>query len=113
MTIRFAAALNGTVPAVCGVICKDAPLGAANDNAVLSPRILRTLACEDTSGEDARLAEALMHFARHGLSAARRAAEEAEVAGASRQPRERARWLDICGRFDPRLAAATAARLVI
>ncbi|MEE4450681.1 hypothetical protein [Novosphingobium resinovorum] len=111
MTIRFAAAMNGTTPAIAGMLCTSAPLGAANDNAGRARPSLRTVAVESSIEMDAGIAEALMHFARHGLSAAEQARIEAEAAHARGDTRARTRWLGICHHLDRRMAAATARRL--
>ncbi|WP_285017141.1 hypothetical protein [Novosphingobium sp. fls2-241-R2A-195] len=108
MTIRFAAAMNGTMPAIAGVLCTGAPLGAVNDNAGTRPS-LRTVA--KATAIDAGIAEALMHFARHGLAAAEQARIEAEAAHDRGDTSARARWLGICRHLDRRMAAALAKRL--
>ncbi|MGF7155268.1 hypothetical protein [Novosphingobium gossypii] len=117
MTIRFAAAMNGTMPAIAGVLCTGAPLGAANDNHAYLRSTLRTIAAEvpalATPAIDAGIAEALMHFARHGLSSADQARAEAEAAHARGDMAERARWLGICGHLDRRMAAAVKRRLTL
>lgn len=108
MTIRFAAAMNGTMPAIAGALCIGAPLDAANDNA----RPARSRPVAATCAMDAGIAEALMHFARHGLSAADRARVEAEAAHGRGDLVARTRWLGICRHLDRRMAAAVARRLV-
>ncbi|AOR76876.1 MULTISPECIES: hypothetical protein [Sphingomonadaceae] len=112
MTIRFAAAMNGTMPAIAGVLCTGAPLGAVNDNGPLLPRpSLRSIESKPAAEIDAGIAEALMHFARHGLSAAEQARVEAEAAHERGDTAARARWLSICRHLDRRMAAALAKRL--
>lgn len=118
MTIRFAAAWGGTTPAIARSLCVGAPLGAVNDNTPRSRPVLRTVssnmasAAEAASAEsDAALAAALMHFARHGLSAATRARTEAETAHASGDVSTSAHWLEICRQLDRRMAAAATRRL--
>ncbi|PNU01992.1 hypothetical protein [Novosphingobium guangzhouense] len=116
MTIRFAAAMNGTMPAIAGVLCTGASLGAANDNrgtavARIPRPNLRPVAQAPAVEIDAGIAEALMHFARHGLSAADQARMEAEAAHARGDVGARTRWLGICGHLDRRMAAALAKRL--
>jgi hypothetical protein len=108
MTIRFAAAWNGTTPAIARSIAIGAPLGAANDNAPRNRLHAVVPEADDEDGADARLADALMHFARHGLSAASTARAQAEAAHASGDTEASARWLDICHRLDRRMAAAAA-----
>jgi hypothetical protein len=116
MTIRFAAAWGGTTPAIARSLCRGAPLGAVNDNEATSRPVLRTPAAPRSPqaaphADDALLATTLMHFARHGLSAASKARAEAEAAHASGDARASARWLAICRQFDRRMADAVARRL--
>lgn len=112
MTIRFAAAWGGTTPAIARALCPSAPLGASNDN-----RRALSLACRagetqplKTSpvlGLDERLlADALRHFARHGLAAAAKARTEAEQAAALGDSAARDRWIAICRQLDRRMAEA-------
>lgn len=111
MTIRFAAAMNGTMPAIAGVLCTGAPLGASNDNTARQRPPLRSVATPPSSALDAGIAEALMHFARHGLAAAEQARREAEAAHERGDIPARSRWLGICGQLDRRMAIAVARRL--
>ncbi|WP_404482239.1 hypothetical protein [Novosphingobium sp. BL-52-GroH] len=114
MTIRFAAAWGGTTPAIARSLCLSAPLGAVNDNHPHARPLLRSVSdAQDApdAEDDTALAAALMHFARHGLSAATRARAEAEAAHASGDTLASARWLEICRRLDRRMADATARRL--
>jgi len=116
MTIRFAAAWGGTTPAISRSLCLGAPLGAVNDNCAKSRPVLRTVSSSEASAltptdNDAALAAALMHFARHGLSAASRARSEAETAHASGDTQARGHWLEICRQLDRRMADAAALRL--
>lgn len=112
MTIRFAAAWGGTTPAISRSLCLGAPLGASNDNPP-SPRLLAMQPDVDApeGGVDAALAAALMHFARHGLSAATHARDEALAAHASGNVEASDRWLEICRKLDRRMACATERRL--
>ncbi len=114
MTIRFAAAWGGTTPAIARSLCLGAPLGAVNDNGAKQRPALRTVSSSEalgSAGNDAALAAALMHFARHGLSAASRARSEAETAHASGDTQARRHWLDICRQLDRRMGDAAALRL--
>ena len=118
MTIRFAAAWGGTTPAIARSLCLGAPLGAVNDNIPSSGPVLRTVSSDTASAAeaawseiDAALATALMHFARHGLSAASRARTEAETAHASGDASASAQWLEICRQLGRRMAAAATRRL--
>ncbi|KHK93137.1 hypothetical protein [Novosphingobium malaysiense] len=112
MTIRFAAAWGGATPAIARALCLSAPLGAANDNRPSTPlrrsnRPARP-ANSNCDGHDQVLAEALRHFARHGLGAAVKACEEAEQADACGDSDSREQWLSICRHFDRRMADACA-----
>jgi hypothetical protein len=111
MTIRFAAAWGGTTPAIARSLCLGAPLGAVNDNEPRIRPLLRTVTSPVPAADDAMLAAALMHFARHGLSAASRARAEAEAAHASGDATASRRWLEICAQLDRRMADAAARRL--
>lgn len=121
MTIRFAAAWGGTTPAIARALCPGAPLSAGNDNPPATRRQTRRMALARTApaGEaalqpadlDAALAAALMHFARHGLSAATLARDEALAAHAAGDESAEIRWLEICRRLDSRMAAAAERRL--
>jgi hypothetical protein len=112
MTIRFAAAWGGTTPAIARSLCLGAPLGASNDNPP-SPRRLALHAVPSAPAAqlDPALAAALMHFARHGLSAATQARDEALAAHASGDAEASARWLGICHQLDRRMAQAAERRL--
>jgi hypothetical protein len=110
MTIRFAAAWGGTTPVLSRSLCLGAPLGASNDNPP-SPRRLALHAVQPEAELDAGLAAALMHFARHGLSAATQARDEALAAHASGDVEASARWLGICRQLDRRMARAAERRL--
>jgi hypothetical protein len=58
----------------------------------------------------ALLSAALRLFAAHGLSAALRASEAADIAAASGDRDATAWWIAICGTFDSAMARACAAR---
>lgn len=112
MTIRFAAAWGGTTPAIARSLCLSAPLGAVNDNLPRLRPLLRTVKSPAPAAtDDAALAAALMHFARHGLSAASHARAEAEAAHALGDAPARTRWLAICRQLARRMADAAARRL--
>lgn len=107
MTIRFAAAWGGITPAISRALCPSAPLGASNDNR----RPVR-LACSrkeaqplaELSPDERLLADALRHFARHGLAAAAKARSEAVAAARAGDHERRDRWLAICRQLDRRMA---------
>lgn len=106
MSIRFAAALNATNPAIAHSLCTGAPLDACNDNRPTvdsRPAVASKAATIDDAGS---LAATLMHFARYGLSAAHRARINAEAAHATGDGRAVTHWLDICRQLDRRLACA-------
>lgn len=112
MTIRFAAAWGGQTPAISRSLCLGAPLGASNDNAPSPRRLVAAAEPVLAAAEvDAALAAALMHFARHGLSAATHARDEALAAHASGDTTASARWLGICRQLDRRMARAAERRL--
>ncbi|HUD28542.1 MAG TPA: hypothetical protein VMQ93_06695 [Novosphingobium sp.] len=112
MTIRFAAAWGGTTPAISRSLCLGAPLGASNDNPPCPRRLaLHAVPNAPEAELDQTLAAALMHFARHGLSAASQARDEAVAAHASGDIEASARWLEICRRLDRRMAQAAQDRL--
>lgn len=120
MTIRFAAARGGTTPAIARALCPGAPLGAVNDNPRVprAGRIARAVPLDRAQNEgqsegqnEAQLAAALMHFARHGLSAAARARAEAEAAHHAGDGAARTHWLGICRQLDRRMAEATERRI--
>jgi hypothetical protein len=100
MTIRYAAAHPAAIP----VTLTRAGLARisripANDNG-------------DAGKRDQVLRNALLHFAEHGLRAAEDAGERAQVAAASGNSAESARWLEICRALDARRARGVADRLV-
>ncbi|EJL28574.1 hypothetical protein [Novosphingobium sp. AP12] len=112
MTIRFAAAWGGTTPVLSRSLCLGAPLGASNDNPLSARRLaLHAVPSAPEAELDAGLAAALMHFARHGLSAATQARDEALAAHASGDVEASVHWLDICRRLDRRMARAAERRL--
>lgn len=110
MTIRFAAARGGTTPAIARALCPGAPLGAVNDNPRVARRMVRAMPLDPAENE-AQLAAALMHFARHGLSAAARARAEAEAAHHAGDGAASTHWLGICRQLDRRMAEATERRI--
>ena len=63
-----------------------------------------------TTREDAMLEAALRMFAAHGLSAALRAGEAAEIAAASGDRAGADWWLAVCATFDGTLSRTFAAR---
>ncbi len=100
MTIFFASPGHLPGSPVANGLIAGVPLSAANDNA--------------PSGQplgDALLHKALRHFAEHGLSAARVAADNARRAMNRGNGEECRYWLAICRALDRRLAASTARAL--
>lgn len=81
----------------------------ANDNgAALAGR--KTSANDTDAHEEALLAAALRLFAAHGLSAALRACEAAEIAAAGGDSAGAEWWIAVCAMLDGPLARACAAR---
>ena len=96
MSIRFAAAGSGECTFVSRVLTRPRLRPAANDT-------------EHGMSRDEVLRSALRHFAAHGLSAADRAREHAEVAFFAGKRDEYRHWLAICRTLDNRLANAFTA----
>lgn len=93
MSIRFAAAVRTPAHRMRPLQVRAlARVQAANDNSLHQIR-------------SAALHAALNHFARHGLAAARIAADMAEAAREAGNADAHAWWLDICRTLDRRLAA--------
>jgi hypothetical protein len=92
MTVHFAASRSGNAP-IARILRRQSPVCADNDNG--------------TSPENDRLLhEALRHFARHGLGAAREARRQAERAFFAGDRQTYDWWLDICRTLDRRLASS-------
>ncbi|HKX77200.1 MAG TPA: hypothetical protein VJM34_01630 [Novosphingobium sp.] len=98
MTIRFAAARTGYNAMIAHTFRMGPLFLGANDNG-----LARTA--------DPVLAEALRHFARHGMRAARVARDNAEGAFAAADTEAYEWWLAICRTLDRRMANAMVARL--
>jgi hypothetical protein len=81
----------------------------ANDNGAALPGT-REGANDHGVHEDALLAAALRLFAAHGLSAARRACEAAEIAAASGDMVGAKWWIAVCASLDSAMARDCAAR---
>jgi hypothetical protein len=97
MSIRFAAATRIPGPRMRPLQVRAlARCQAANDNTLHQIR-------------SAALHAALNHFARHGLDAARVAADLAESARMAGDADSHAWWLDICRTLDRRVAARVEA----
>lgn len=97
MTMFFAPASHSPVS---DAVIAGVPPRAANDN----------LAGDALDG-DHLLHAALRHFAEHGLSAARRAGDNARAAFAAGDDRTCRHWMAICRTLDRRLAIRTALSL--
>lgn len=91
MSIRFAAARGALRPRMTPFRVRTLNLAAANDNGAPWRRI----------GE---LEAALRHFARHGVAAARVAADKAQAAQAAGDAAGHEQWMDICRTLDRRMA---------
>ncbi|WP_298191845.1 hypothetical protein [Novosphingobium sp.] len=80
---------------------------AANDNGAALAR--RKLSANDTEAhDDALLTAALRLFAAHGLSAAQRACEAAEIAAAGGDSAGAEWWIAVCAMLDGPMAKALA-----
>ena len=94
MPVHFAAARSAARSPVARILARQAPGFAANDN-------------DDQAGQPfpmESLRDALMHFAAHGMGAAREAHRLALVAHLAEQFEERERWAGICRTRDAREA---------
>ena len=122
MTIRFSAAYGGKSPAIVRALCPSAPLGAVNDNGcgpILGGSARRAIAAYSeqmhlpmqAANDQRMLTEALRHFARHGLSAAAHARENAEAAKAASDEEACRWWISICRQLDRRMADALARKI--
>ena len=97
MSIYFAAACSNPVSARVNFRRVPMPLNAANDN-------------RGGIGGEQLLQAALRHFAEHGLSAARRARDNAEAAFFAGRSDDYRWWMAICTALDRRMPAASAFR---
>lgn len=117
MSKRFAAARNGRSAVPSRMICNAASIDAANDNRIASRAPVNDVdvsvgGLNDNSSPvasvvaafDPLLENALRHFARHGLSAAKVAHEKASQAIQAGDTDESDAWSAICDQFDSRLA---------
>lgn len=125
MTIRFAAAWGGKSPAIVRALCPSAPLSAINDNrgddlrSDAAKRVVTAYAATQgparlhmqAANDQRLLAEALRHFARHGLSAAAHARANAEAARAAADDEACQWWISICRQLDRRMADALTHRI--
>ncbi|KPH66420.1 hypothetical protein [Novosphingobium sp. ST904] len=120
MAIRFSAAKGGTCPVIVRALCPSVPLGAVNDNGTRRrTRRQRTEGHATAQQQDAAtlaaneriFAEALRHFARHGLSAASHARANAAAARLAGDIAACDWWIAICRQLDHRMAEAFARRL--
>lgn len=120
MAIRFSAARDKACPVIVRAMCPSVPLSPANDN-------VEEAAADEHSAEPSRLplpgerarasaasdrilAEALRHFARHGLSAAAHARANAAAARLSGDEAACVWWIAICRQFDQSMADEFARR---
>lgn len=97
MTIRFAAARRHECSAVSRVMTVRAPMSCANDNGW-------------SFAHDTVLHDALRHFARDSLAAARTALDYAQAAQADGDEDGSNHWLAICRALDRRMASASRGR---
>ena len=101
MTLRFAAARRSTASPLARALVRKALAQPVNDNA------------EPATGRaeiDPELRAALLHFAAHGLGAARSAKAEAELAHAAGDDTRYRYWLGVCHMLDRRMAGHLARR---
>lgn len=94
MTIHFAPARRAAASPVARILERGPIAPASNDNGDPRPLI----------GE--QTAEALRHFAQHGLGSASEALVRAGAARASGDSEGEAHWLGICALFDRQAAEA-------
>lgn len=92
MSIHFSAAADSVSSRVARALIAHVPLRPANDNG-------------PEPSNDLILRAALHHFAEHGLSGARVAADRARIAG---DRAEALHWLAICRALDRRMGARLA-----
>lgn len=96
MTIRFAAAAARDYSSVIArSVCAPVPNSPANDNG-------------HAPGDERLLWEALRHFGRHGLDAARRAVDAAETALDAGDREGFEWWLSICCMLDRQMGETLA-----
>jgi len=104
MTIRFAGARRQGKSPLRALACRSAALTAANDNGhVLG----------GTRTQDELLAQALRHFARHGMSAAVRAGEHALIAHLDGDTQACTRWIEIGQLLDRRFGERYAPAIAV
>jgi hypothetical protein len=80
----------------------------ANDNGAGTPGQRQGANDDSAEARDALLAAALRLFAAHGLSAAQRACEAAEIAAASGDTASTQWWIAVCASLDAPMAQALA-----
>lgn len=91
MAIHFASARDAAATPFSRFVIRRISLEAANDNTAVQ-------------ANSRALADALRHFAAHGLGAAREARKEAERAFFAGEREAYQRWLEICRILDRRMA---------
>lgn len=91
MTVHFAPSRSAARSPLARILQRQTPAGADNDNCIARQ-------------DDRMLHEALRHFARHGLGAAREARRHAERAFFAGDRESYDWWLGICRTLDARLA---------
>ncbi|MGX7951738.1 hypothetical protein ACWPM1_04145 [Tsuneonella sp. HG249] len=101
MTLRFAAARTSTASPLARALVRKGPAQPTNDNAV---------ALAGQAELCSELRAALLHFAAHGLGAARTARGEAELAHAAGNEASYRYWLGICHTLDRRMAGRLVRR---
>lgn len=111
MAIRFSAARNGSCPVIVRALCPSVPLSAANDNFRRNSRRREPREAVADTANERIFAEALRHFARHGLSAAAHARANAAAARLAGDDAACTWWIAICRQLDRRMADAFAHRI--
>ena len=107
MPVHFAAARSTAHSPIARALARKAHSRAANDNAGAAQMVATA------SPIDGVMHAALKHFANHGLSAAKVAAQQAEHAHAADDPESYDWWLGICRTLDRGLARRLDEQLAI
>lgn len=101
MSLRFAASRSGNDAILARALTCVLPESVANDNG-------RPLG--DIMGNPQMLRATLLHFARHGLSAADQARLEAERARLEGREDDCRHWIAVCRQLDRRMASRIGRR---
>ena len=107
MPVHFAAARSTAHSPIARALARKAHSRAANDNAGAAQMVATA------SSIDGVMHAALKHFAKHGLSAAKVAAQQAKHAHAADDTESYDWWLGICRTLDRGLARRLDEQLAI